>query len=1613
MRAKTQIDQTAQPLAGIVGKIGANADPGRAEALRSFAREMLGRAPTDFFSGRSDSDLLEMVTALFELLEATGPDELAVRVTQRADNGHAGSVEVIISDRPFVVDTLRQALTAQGFEIRRELHPVVVVDRDESGAIHQIRDWTAPGGRTSLAYCEFEGNLNPEVVRSLEDDVRTSMADVRLATDDFDRMLEQLDTIAEALRGVASALQDRADEIREIIEFLNWLKNGGFIFLGYREYDVTKSSSGLRMVELTRGSGLGILRREESSSLWEPKPLEDLPPDLQARALFGPVLLVSKANSESRVHRRAQMDYVGVKKLDEKGEIVGEQRFLGLFTWKAYSEYAGDIPILRQKLQAVLDAENVPEGSHDFKAIQAIFNSMPKEALFLIGPEDLRKKIAVVMAAEDTGDVRLQMSPDVLGRGANVMVILPERNYSDEVRSRLRDEVAMALGGTVLDDHLALGEGETARLHFYVSATPERIESLEIEALEERVASIVRTWKQRVRGALDGRHHAEEAHRLADTYLESFTADYMATIDVDTAVEDIERVESLERSGHPQVALQPYRGGDREASVLRLFVKRGTMILADVMPTLENLGLRVIEADAMDLGASGRDGATIHTFVVQGPDSGPLDLGGVGTLLSEAVIAARCRLTDDDRLNHLVIRARLGWQEVAVLRAYAAYAFQIGAVSSRRAVLDALTNHAQAARLLFELFRARLDPAIEGNRTAAVEKASAQFRNALQRVEGIGDDLTFRRLRNLVEATVRTSYFQNRVRERPVPCVSFKFDCVAIEQLPHPRPAREMYVHGVRTEGAHLRFGPVARGGIRWSERTDDFRTEVLGLVKTQQVKNSVIVPVGAKGAFVVRRPPAERDALEQAVLDSYRDFISGLLDLTDNIVEGEVVSPPDTVVYDGEDPYLVVAADKGTTGFSDTANELAAHYGFWMGDAFASGGSHGYDHKKEAITARGVWECVRRHFREMDKDIAREPMTVVGIGDMSGDVFGNGMLLSRSLKLLAAFDHRHIFIDPDPDPEESYKERKRLFEAPGSSWADYEPVLISQGGGVYPRGAKEIHLSPEAQLMLDLDEGVVNGQVLIRAILRMPAELLWNGGVGTYVKASSESHAEVGNSSNDAVRIDASELRVRVVGEGGNLGLTQAARIEYALAGGRLDTDAVDNSAGVAMSDHEVNLKILLHGLVDRGELSIAERNDLLQRVNDQVAAAVLANNRDQTRALSLEQARAAERLNEFRDAISYLEHSAGLDRALESLPSWETLQKRLESRKSLTRPEFAVLLAYSKMQLKRQILDSSIPDDPALLGLLRDYFPAPLLDRVSEADLRRHRLQREIIATVLTSRIIDFMGSTFVPRVSRDTGATPATVARGWYVAAEIAGATELVASIQRQEDRFPAEQEYEWLRLMEGVLDRTVRWAVTYLPEDQQNCSAIEAFKAPVAELCEILPSIIVGSQREVFEESLGALMAGGVPRNEAQRLAALRFLEELMEITRISRELGVPVSDVGRVYFALADEVDFAWLLELLDMAPGEDEWEQRAALGLMQDLGQARRNLTRGVLTIPGTDASIEERLELFRAREGDQLAAMRAVLREVLVAEDINLAALTVATREILWGSTAIANGRL
>jgi glutamate dehydrogenase len=1523
-----------------------------------------------------------------------------------------------ITERPFIVDTVREYLHAQEMAIEYIIYPVLHVERDEDGNPVAVAPSREGEQRESLVHCEVAQVGDPEVLERIRSELEQRLRDVVSATDDFGAMIDAVDDVVTELAERGEELEDRRDEVEEIQSFLRWLRDGGFVFLGARGYDIVKDAEGRRCIQVTPGSGLGILEDELDSSVAEAKPLQELDEATRELAERGPTLIISKTNAESTVHRRARMDYIGVKKLGPGGTVVGEHRFLGLFTSKAYAEDAEDIPILRLKLRQILEESGVREGSHDYKEIITIFNSLPKEELFLASADEIGSDIRTVLTSYNTAGVRVTLREDPLHRGASVMVILPKDRFSGEARKALEAALVKTLEGEILNYHLALGEGDQARLHFYMATKPERLRAVDVAELEQLVGRIIRSWSDRVRDGLERVRPADEARRLARSYGEAFSPEYQAATDPEIAVADILELEAMDAGGESISIALANRGwavaapGVEDVTELKVYLRGERLILSDFMPILENAGLRVIGVAPFDVGGGDTDEATLYAFAVQDAEGNPLDIDGRGGLLAETILAVRTGDALNDQLNRLVLYAGLHWREVDVLRAYAGYAFQAGAVPSRLALPSALVKYPGIAGELFDLFKIRFDPSADQPTSEREETAAdvlAAFHGSLRGVTSLADDRALRRLEALISGTLRTNYFRRggrtpTFRSGGVPYISFKFACAEVDFLRHTRLRYEVWVHSARMEGVHLRGARVARGGIRWSDRPDDFRTEILGLVKTQMVKNAVIVPGGSKGGFVTRASHGDPEARYNEGRDQYRTLIRGLLDITDNLdASGDTVAPEEVVCFDAPDPYLVVAADKGTATFSDVANAVSAEYGFWLGDAFASGGSNGYDHKVVGITARGAWECVKRHFREKGKDIQSEPFTVVGIGDMSGDVFGNGMLLSEQIRLIAAFDHRHIFIDPDPDPAVTFAERTRMFALGRSSWEDYDRSLLSQGGMIIPRGTKEVELTPEARVALGLSDdvpAVMDGESLIRAVLRAPVELLWNGGIGTYVKSATESHADAGDPSNDAVRIDVTELRCEVVGEGGNLGLTQKARIEFALQGGRINTDALDNSGGVDMSDHEVNLKILLAPGVASGGMSQERRNELLEELTEEVARLVLDDNRAQSLAISLDELRARESTDDFRDLMVSLEKTGELDRVSEGLPSTDVLVERREGHQSLARPELCVLLAYAKLALKTRLLRSRLPDDPITERYLLGYFPPEAVEAAGKTALEDHRLRREIIAGQVANDLVDLMGATFMHRVMRDTGRSADEVVRAWLVASRLSEHRALLAEMARQQSAMDARVSYRWLLGLARVLERTTRWVLGNVDPELSPAQVVEKNAEGLSRLRESFPKLAHGEDLALFNKLVAEIREVGADEAFSRRLITLRFLDQLLEILRIARDAGTDAGATGRAYYALSDALEIPWLRGTAFRAAGESQWDQRAAQALADDLSQAHRRLVTAALKRAGDGDPAAATADLLRSGRRE-VARVHELVTELRVEDEAGLAGALVAVREL------------
>ncbi|HSU14266.1 NAD-glutamate dehydrogenase [Longimicrobium sp.] len=1579
-----------------------------------FARIFFGRIPRTLLEERSVEELAAMTLGAWEFLKRARPDQVNAEVTDPRDEGWKAPVTVIrteVGDRPFIVDTIREYLNAENIPILHYVYPVLRVQRAEDGAITAVGTGAGGGeGLEALGHVEIPHVPRRERAAEIREEVRRRLSDVVEATRDFAAMVRQVERVQAAVAGYVRRFPDRAREYGEYLEFLGWLREGNFVFLGARAYEIAGEGE-QAVVRVEKGSGLGILADEDRSQYADPQRIGTMQPALRERVLRGPLLIVSKANRESTVHRLARMDYIGVKRLDEQGNVVGEWRFLGLFTSQAYGQNPAEIPIVRHKVRSLLEQDGARPGSHDYKEIISILHEMPKEELFQASTGQLRDEVDAVLGHLFSDEVRVVLRPDPLRNEAAVMVILPRGRFSNRIRKEIGAMLERRLGATLRSSNPA-GAADQARIHYYLTgrdgAAPGQGDVAATERdLEAGIGELLRSWEDLLEERLAHAVDAGEARRLAQAYGQVVGADYRAANNPLATVPDVLRMDEMLRAGQTvSLLLRPAVDGElvaAGATVLRLYLAGERLVLSDFMPILEDHGVKVLEVDTFEFQPSDElPHLMVYSFHVQTRAGEPIPPELFGAL-AESLLASRAGDAERDAYAALTLLAGLRWREVDVVRTYANYASQIGAVPSRLAPVRAFTTHPHFARLLIDLFHARLSP--EKKTTKAEMQGLRQtVLVELEKVTSLADDRALRRLMNLVEATVRTNYFRHGgadpvFRSGGVPYISVKVRSADVEDLKKTRLLYEVYVHSARMEGVHLRAAPVSRGGIRWSDRPDDFRTEILGLVLTQVVKNATIVPSGSKGGFITKRQPADRDAQMEEARQQYMTLMRGLLDLTDNLVDGRVVPPPDVVRHDGDDPYLVVAADKGTAHLSDTANAVAAEYGFWLDDAFASGGSQGYDHKVEGITARGAWECVKRHFREMGTDIQTQPFTVAGIGDMSGDVFGNGMLLSPVIRLVAAFDHRHIFIDPDPDPARSFAERKRMFDLPRSSWDDYDRSVLSPGAMIVPRASKEVELTPEARAALGLADGVgrLDGEGLVRAVLKAPVDLLWNGGIGTYVRSPDETNADVGDTSNDPVRIESGELRAKVVGEGGNLGFTQQGRIDFALRGGKINTDALDNSAGVDMSDHEVNLKILVGRVVRDGDLAMEGRNELLRSMTGDVNRLVLRNNFGQSLAVSLDELRSREALDDFASFMEARARDGRLDPAAEGMPDAEGLRARRQNKTGLTRPTLAVLLAHAKLQAKGALLESTVPDDPATDEYLVDYFPPAAVEAAGPARLREHRLRREIITTELVNDLVNLMGSSFLHRVSRDTGRGIAEVVRAWLVASRVAGAPEIRADLAGAEGRFPSETIYRWLNGLARVLEQTTHWLLANLPDGGDTGALIEEARTGLSALRGSFGKFVAGDDRTMFHDRLRELEQLGVEKALGERIITLRFLPQLLEIVHAARGAGTEEIRTARAFYAVSEKLGTARLREGLRVAAGDNPWERRYAGALGDDLTGAQRVVVAAVLRGGEDPARALAALEKAHPRE---FRAYRDLTAE-LSAGDCPLAAFALAVRQL------------
>ncbi|MFF3177481.1 NAD-glutamate dehydrogenase [Streptomyces sp. NPDC057900] len=1607
--------------------------------LAYLQRYYLHTAPEDI-GGRDPVDVFGAASSHYRLAEnrPQGTANVRVHTPTVEENGWTCThtvVEVVTDDMPFLVDSVTNELSRQGRGIHVVIHPQVIVRRDVAGKLIEVLTdgagistgpqngrKNAKGAKDAKAelphdalveswiHVEIDRESDRADLQQIQSDLLRVLSDVRETVEDWEKMRDAALRIADDLPG--EPLDDLADdEVNEARELLRWLAADHFTFLGYREYELRDSDA----LTAVPGTGLGILRSDPHHTEDEAHPVspsfDRLPADARAKAREHKLLILTKANSRATVHRPSYLDYVGVKKFDAEGNVTGERRFLGLFSSAAYTESVRRVPVVRRKVAEVLEGAGFSYNSHDGRDLLQILETYPRDELFQTPPDQLRSIVTSVLYLQERRRLRLYLRQDEYGRYYSAIVYLPRDRYTTGVRLRLIDILKEELNGTSVDFTAWNTESILSRLHFVVRVAPgselTTLTDAEADRIEARLVEAARSWADGFQEALNAECGEERAAELLRQYGHSFPEGYKADHSARAAVADLVHLEAL-KENERDFALSLYEPvgsapGERRFKIYRT----GEQVsLSAVLPALQRLGVEVVDERPYELRCADRTHAWIYDFGLRMPQA----TGNGGYLADDArerfqetFAAVWTGEAENDGFNALVLSAGLNWRQAMVLRAYAKYLRQAGSTFSQDYMESTLQNNVHTTRLLVSLFEARMAPERQSAGTELTDGLLEELDGALDQVASLDEDRILRSFLTVIKATLRTNFFQRADSGKPHNYVSMKFDPQSIPDLPAPRPAFEIWVYSPRVEGVHLRFGKVARGGLRWSDRREDFRTEILGLVKAQMVKNTVIVPVGAKGGFVAKQlpdPAVDRDAWLAEGIASYRTFISALLDITDNMVAGEVVHPKGVVRHDEDDTYLVVAADKGTAKFSDIANEVAVAYGFWLGDAFASGGSAGYDHKGMGITARGAWESVKRHFRELGHDTQTEDFTVVGVGDMSGDVFGNGMLLSEHIRLVAAFDHRHIFIDPKPDAAVSYAERRRLFDLPRSSWADYKKELISAGGGIHPRSAKSIPVNAHIREALGIEPGVtkMTPADLMQTILKARVDLLWNGGIGTYIKSSAESNADVGDKANDAIRVNGEDLRARVVGEGGNLGATQLGRIEFARTGGRINTDAIDNSAGVDTSDHEVNIKILLNGLVRDGDMTVKQRNKLLAEMTEEIGHLVLRNNYAQNTALANAVAQAPSLLHAHQRFMRRLGRDGHLDRALEFLPTDRQIRELLGAGKGLSQPELAVLLAYTKITAAQELIGTSLPDDEHLQKLLHAYFPRQLRERFPEA-VDGHALRREIITTVLVNDTVNSGGSTFLHRLREETGASIEEIVRAQVAAREIFGLANVWDAVEALDNQVAADVQTRIRLHSRRLVERGARWLLGNRPQPLEIAGTIDFFRAGVEQVWAELPKMLMGADQEWYRSILDELTEAGVPDELAQRVAGFSSAFPALDIVAIADRTGTDPLAVAEVYYDLADRLSITQLMDRIIELPRADRWQSMARASIREDLYAAHAALTGDVLSVGDDSATPQERFEAWEEKNAAILTRSRSTLEEIQGSDAFDLANLSVAMR--------------
>ncbi|MFQ3186407.1 MAG: glutamate dehydrogenase [Marinomonas primoryensis] len=1586
-------------------EINGNFNAAEANDLIQLAHLYFQDSLTEDLVSESIENLYGTIICLWDFLQQRPTNQPKIRVYNPNYEEHSWQsthtvIEILTDDMPFLVSSFSMALVRLGHTIHMTAHPVVPAQRNKKGELQSIN----PASKSQEALMRFEIDRLSDInlLDNIKEELLKSLVDVNKTVADWPKMKTRLSEIISESEQLAHLKGN--EEHQEILDFLHWVANDHFTFIGFRAYDLSIEGNETHL-KLVDGSGLGTFRDINDKKVKRDIVLHDILAKLAIDS--SNILILTKSTAISTVHRPVHLDYLGIKRFDKTGNVIGEWRFFGLYSSATYIARLQDIPLLRKKLDIIVQKADVDPNSHKGKNLKHILNSYPRDEMLQAPVEELFGTIESILAIQERRQLRVFLRKDIYGRFLNALVYVPRDRYNTELRMKMQDILMSACNGTSSEFNVQFSQLVLARVNFTIQiADPKQSPTIVAEDIQRKMQDAMSSWEDKLLNALHKSHGEESGNILFNDYVPYLPAAYREDFSPNAAVLDIERLGQLGDEGDFSTHIYRQVGQTKHNYFFKVYGAGTTLILSDVLPILECMGLRVLEARPYELDQSGNGSA--NTWVVEFAISVDADVNleknSQREAFQDAFNQVFSRRVENDRFNALVLSASLTWRQVTMLRALTKYLMQLQVPFSVQYMQQTLEKNAGIARLLVQLFEQRFDPSQETKRGEKVQKILDKIAAELDQVANLDEDRILKHYLSVIQAMLRTNFYQAGVEGEVKDYVSFKLDPSLIPAVPLPRLKFEVFVYAPWVEGIHMRGGKVARGGLRWSDRMEDFRTEVLGLVKAQMVKNAVIVPSGAKGGFVAKqlKKNASREEVQAEVIRCYTTFISGLLDITDNLVQNAVVPPLSVLRYDEDDPYLVVAADKGTATFSDLANSISAKYGFWLGDAFASGGSNGYDHKKMGITARGAWESVKRQFKEIGIDCQTTDFSAVGVGDMAGDVFGNGMLLSKHTCLIAAFNHMHIFIDPTPDAATSFVERERMFKLPRSSWEDYNKDLISKGGGIFNRSAKSIPVNADIRKALGIEGNIKSMPPidLINAILKAPVDLLWNGGIGTYVKSESESHADAGDSANNGLRVNGKELRCKIVGEGGNLGLTQLGRIEFAQKGGLISTDAIDNSAGVDSSDHEVNIKILLNRVVENGDLTEKQRNSLLAEMTDEVGGLVLRHNRGQSHVLSLANAQAPERLADHWRLIQSLVREGRLNREIEYLPSDTQIKRRLNKGQGLARPEISVLLAYSKIKLSEQLVEDGIGEDVDLTTQINEYFPTQLTKHFG-GQMASHPLIQEIIAGHVTNNLGNRMGPTFSTYMQEETGASSLNVVRAYMAAEDIFGIPTLWDAINGLDFAVSNDILNGLLIRVQGLLERATLWLLRNTRESLSIQRLKDTYKPGVDIIRANMQAILTEPSQAHLADIAAELVAQNIPADVAERLSSLPYLFYGLDIIRVAANTETEVLDVAQTYFALEMDLELHWLRLKASELSADDMWQRRAKAGLGDEVDNSLRTLTQEVIQSSPDIKKLDQRLTHWRESNSDSIKHYRTSFSEIKAESELTLAMVTVAIREL------------